>query len=103
MRETEAGKEILEGNFVIPEDIDLYLKNLLEHLRMPENIKKDGDFNMELDYKDNARFWKKQKISTLAEETSPGFSKLRAAEESKKLLLFDATFTKSSNKIWLFT
>ena len=65
--EQETAEHILSGTEDLAWVKDKYLKLVLDNLRKPEIVKKEGDIPNNINLKEHIRGWKKQKVRTSSE------------------------------------
>ena len=61
LAEKEGADQILQGNYIPPEDTDPYTRALIKELALPEGVELEGNISTVVTPEDNQAAWKAQK------------------------------------------
>jgi hypothetical protein len=71
----------LNGTFDIPAEVDIYAKEFLAELRVPEIVRSQGPVTSDLSLQEHVLGWKQQKEATAAEPAGLAFSDYKASAQ----------------------
>ena len=87
--DNESAEGILGGNEPLEDLEDAYLRMVLEAMRRPEIISKEGRLSGHISLEEHISAWKKQKRRTSSERSQLTFNNFKAAVFNKKMALTD--------------
>ena len=79
LADTAAAQAVIDGTYIPPPEMDPYLIELLQAMKMPESIRLRGLLDTSITLDDNRSGWMKQKERTAGEPTCLSFSHHKTA------------------------
>ena len=77
----EPAQQVKNGTFNIPEEVDPVVKDLIQSLKMNDEIRKRKEISVCITPKENTAIWKKMKDKTTSASGTPGFSHYKMASK----------------------
>jgi hypothetical protein len=91
---TMSAQAVLAGVYESNHEIDPYVKELLPHLQMPENVRESGQQSMTITIEGYKKYWQKAKEKTCCYPGPLSFSTMKAGAKSDIISTVDCILTR---------
>lgn len=87
--DTQAGTDILLGNYHIPEQVDQYTRKFIHQMKIPDTTEPLNMLDAELDVDEHKKGWKKMKERISSSPHAPNFADYKAGALSTRIAKTD--------------
>jgi hypothetical protein len=87
---TQAGEDVLQGTYRVPDSVDAYTRTFLGFLKLPPNFVPPNDAATIITPEENRKAWSRQSERTASESTGLHFGHYKTAIQDNELCAFDA-------------